>query len=57
MVGTFAGSEDPPCPSVTNTTVMWFADSWVWGKQMRCWAHHMSLRFDAVTNRWGAAAE
>lgn len=49
MSGVFAGSQE--CPPVTNTTVMWFADKWVWGRQMRCWAHHMSLQFDAVTGR------
>jgi hypothetical protein len=49
LSGIFTGNQD--CPPVTKNTVVWFADKWLWGRQMRCWSHHMSLQFDAFTGR------
>jgi hypothetical protein len=49
LSGVSKGSKD--CEGFSNTTVLWFADHWLWKKHMRCWAQHMSLQFDKVNGR------
>jgi hypothetical protein len=49
MVGSYTG--DQRCAPM-NDTVVWYADRWAFTRHLSCWAHLMSLRFDAASGRW-----
>lgn len=51
--GTYRGGSSPDCPSLGgNSTVVWYADKWFWGRHLKCWSHLMSMDWHPETGRW-----